>query len=582
MGPLTGFVCRTFPRQVSLPAFSINNMVDIFPFVRGSQFVAKRRYLNNSAVLETTFDTATGSARVLDCFPIVDGIRSLAPMRELLRIVEGVHGTVEFHVELDARLDYGKLVPWPENRGPLGWVYSWRNEALSLHTELELSLEPMALSGHFSTNRGKREYLSLCYTINEPAVIPALGNDADRRLADTTAWWCEWASQVRFHGEYRDAVVRSAITLKLLTYALSGAVVAAPTASLPEVVGSDRNWDYRYCWLRDAGLTIEALIGLGIRDDAKAFLEWLLHATRLSWPRLNVLYDVYGRTKLTEFELDHLAGYRNSKPVRIGNKASAQTQLDVYGDVALAADIYSGAGGTVDPASAKVLLGFGRVVCKEWRNADSGIWEKRGKPQHYTFSKMMCWVALDRLLKMNDRHVIRLSESSVSMFETERTAIADYIETQCFDVGVGAYMESAGSNLVDASLLVMPCVGYKPANDPRIKSTFDIITRRLRRSTKLLIRYEPDPEYPKPVEGAFGICCFWEADQLAQRGELAQAETLFCYLLSLSNDVGLFAEEFDLETGTAVGNFPQAFTHVGLINAAISIERMRRDVGARP
>lgn len=296
----------------------------------------------------------------------------------------------------------------------------------------------------------------------------------------------------------------------------------------------------------------------------------------MSWPRLNVLYDVYGRTHIPELKLDHLGGYRNSQPVRIGNKASAQTQLDVYGDVALAADTFSSGGGTIDSTGAKILIGFGRVVCDEWRDADSGIWEKRGKAQQYTFSKLMCWVALDRLLKMNDRDVIQLNDNSVSLFEAERAAIGHYIESECFDIGLGAYMERAGSNLVDASLLVMPCVGYKPANDPRVKSTFDLIVHRLRRATRLLIRYEPDPEHPKPAEGAFGICCFWEADQLAQRGELEQANQLFLYLLSLSNDVGLFAEEFDLETGTAVGNFPQAFTHVGLINAAISIERARK------
>ncbi len=532
-------------------------------------------------MLETLFETATGSARVLDFFPIVDGVHSLQPMRELLRIVEGIHGTVDFCVELDARPDYGNLVIWPKDRGPLGWTYSWRNEALTLHTGIALQLDPKALQGSFSTRPETREYFSLCYTINEPAIIPTLGEDADKRLAETTEWWTEWTSQVRYDGRHREAVVRSAITLKLLTYALSGAVIAAPTTALPEVVGGDRNWDYRYCWLRDAGLTIQALIGLGINDDAKYFLDWLLHATRLSWPRLNVLYDIYGRTDITEFELDHLAGYRGSRPVRIGNKASAQIQLDVYGDVALAADVFAAGGGKIDATGAKMLIGLGKVVCKEWRDKDSGIWEKRRAPQHYTFSKMMCWVALDRLLKLNNRHVIQIDESSVSLFESERAEINKFIEVQCFDVEVSSYMERAGSDLVDASLLVMPCVGYKPACDPRVKSTFDLIVKRLRRAERLLIRYEPDPEDPKPVEGAFGICCFWEADQLAQRGELEQADRLLTHLVSLANDVGLYAEEFDLKTGDAVGNFPQAFTHVGLINAAISVERARKSAEER-
>ena len=541
------------------------------------QFTVTRRYIDDSAVLETTFRTRSGSARVFDFFPIVDGLSCFQPMRELLRIVEGVSGTVEFCVELDARPDYGKNVKWPVNRGVLGWSYSWRNEILSLHTNIDLSVEPGAIVGMFSVRERKREYFSLCYTINEPAIIPTLGNDADNRLTQTTEWWSEWSTHVCYDGIYRDAVMRSAITLKLLTYALSGAVIAAPTASLPEVVGADRNWDYRYCWLRDAGLTIQALMGLGINDDAKCFLDWLLHATRLSWPKLNVLYDVYGRTKITELELDHLAGYRDSRPVRIGNKASAQSQLDVYGDVALAADVYVAGGGTIDPAGARMLIGLGKVVCKEWRDPDSGIWEKRGKPQHYTFSKMMCWVALDRLLKLNERGAIHLKRKCELLFAKERSLIAEYIESECFDTKVNSYMERAGSDLVDASVLLMPCVGYKDVQDARVESTFQLICQRLRRS-ELLIRYEPDPEHPKPQEGAFGICCFWEADQRAQRGELEQSEKLFNHLLSLANDVGLLAEEFDLGTGAALGNFPQAFTHVGLINAAIAIERARSKI----
>lgn len=541
-------------------------------------FTATRRYVGDSAVLETTFETRTGSARVLDCLPILDGIGSLRPMRELLRIVEGVRGTVEFCLELDARPDYGKLLTPPIDRGILGWAYIWRNEILSLHTGVVLKVEPKALAGVFTANEGKREYFSLCYTLNEPAVIPPLGAEADDRLALTTEWWSQWSGQVRYEGQYRGAIMRSAITLKLLTYSLSGAVIAAPTASLPEAIGADLNWDYRYCWLRDAGLTIQALMGLGINDDARCFLDWLLHATRLTRPKLQVLYDVYGRTNITEFELDHLTGYRDSRPVRIGNKASAQSQLDVYGDVILAADTFVAGGGTIDPTGAKMLVGLGKIVCKEWRDADSGIWEKRGAPQHYTFSKLMCWVALDRLLKLNVRGTICLGKK-VKLYESERAAIGDFIENECFDSNVGCYMERAGSDLVDASLLLMPCVGYKAASDPRISSTFAVIRQRLTKSG-LLMRYESDPDHPKPQEGAFGICCFWEADQLAQRGELEQAEKVFGHLLSLSNDLGLLGEEFDLDTGTALGNFPQAFTHVGLINAAISIERAREKTKA--
>jgi GH15 family glucan-1,4-alpha-glucosidase len=318
-------------------------------------FTSTRRYIEGTAVLETIFETEGGSARILDCLPIVDGIRQMCPMREVLRIVEGVKGIISFRVTMDPRPDYAKLTRSPKFRSRLGWAYAWRNEILSVRSDIKLTSEESALCGTFSLAPGQRRYFSLSYCQSEPAIIPSLGETADRRLEGTVAWWQRWSSQIKYDGSYRDTVVRSAVTLKLLSFAPSGAIVAAPTTSLPEAIGCGRNWDYRYCWLRDAGLTMQAMLGLGIKEDAGAFLDWMLHTTRLTWPKLKVMYDIYGRSGLDERELLHLAGYRNSRPVRIGNGAHTQQQLDVYGEVILAAYTYAADGGVIDKASAHML-----------------------------------------------------------------------------------------------------------------------------------------------------------------------------------------------------------------------------------
>lgn len=537
-------------------------------------FKATRRYVEGTAVLETTFETSNGCAQIFDCLPVLDGIYPMRPMRELLRIVGGVHGTVSFQASIDPRPDYARLEPKPRQRGRLGWSYVWRNEILHVRSDLDLFLVTNTLCAAFSVTRGVRRYVSLSYSHSEPAIIPMLGRDADDRLARTMAWWRAWSAQVVYDGPYRGAVVRSALTLKLLSFSLSGAIIAAPTTSLPEAIGGERNWDYRYCWLRDAGLTMQALIGLRIKDDARAFLEWLLHATRLTWPKLHVMYDIYGRTEIDEYELPHLAGYRQSRPVRVGNGAHNQQQLDIYGEVILAADTFAADGGTIDKAGARMLAGLGKVIRDTWREPDSGIWEVRGPRRQFTFSKIMCWVALDRLIALHNRGVVPLGDA-VASYDGERAAIADLIETRGFNSAINAYTGELDGDWVDASVLLMPFVGYKDAGDPRMMSTYSLICERLGQNS-LLQRYEADTDNLAGREGAFGICSFWVVDQLAQRGELAQAEEQFNRLLSLGNDLGLFAEENDSQSGEALGNFPQAFTHVGLINSAIEIEKRRR------
>ncbi|MDQ6870223.1 MAG: glycoside hydrolase family 15 protein [Pseudomonadota bacterium] len=276
-----------------------------------------------------------------------------------------------------------------------------------------------------------------------------LGRDADERCQHTLKWWQAWSDQCSYQGPYRDAVTRSALTLKLLTFSLSGAIIAAPTTSLPEAIGGELNWDYRYCWLRDAGLTMQALIGLGFHDEARGFLSWLLHATWLSWPELHIMYDVYGRTGLREQELNHLEGYRGSKPVRIGNGAYLQSQLDVYGQVVMAADAYVDGGGALEPVECRMLAGIGKVVCKQWRDPDHGIWEMRGTPKQFTFSKVMCWLALDRLLKLDEKRIFSLGKLA-QYFRSQRDAIVDVIEDRGFNSRIGAYTSELDGSTVDA------------------------------------------------------------------------------------------------------------------------------------
>jgi GH15 family glucan-1,4-alpha-glucosidase len=415
--------------------------------------------------------------------------------------------------------------------------------------------------------------------IGDIGVILPLGHAAAERLERTRNWWQDWSRKCAYQGRYRDAVIRSALTLKLLSYCLSGAILAAPTTSLPEIIGGEANWDYRYCWLRDAGLTMQALVGLGFDREARAFLGWLLHATRLTWPELRVLYDVYGRAPAHERVLGHLEGYCRSRPVRLGNGAAAQLQLDVYGEVILAADAFVAGGGTLDPAESRMLAGLGEVVCRQWRRPDHSIWEIRGAPRHYTFSKVMCWLALDRLLTLKEKGIVRIRPATEEHFRRERSAIAEAIEQRGFNGKIGSYVSELDGGQVDTSLLLMVCLGYKDATDPRMVSTYDCIMRRLEHRG-LLYRYELGSDSREGKEGAFGLSGFWAVDNLAKRGALVQAERQFSYLFFFANDLGLFAEEIDPETGAALGNFPQGFTHIGLINAALALDQAQSSRGA--
>jgi GH15 family glucan-1,4-alpha-glucosidase len=537
-------------------------------------FSVERRYLDNTPALETTFKTSRGAVRVIDVVTVVDGVETIQPMREILRFIQGISGEVELDVCIDARPNYGRTKPRIKHHGQLGWCYSWSNELLTVRSDIDLQRLGDALHAVVQVQATDRICLSLSYVTGDLGVLSLLGRDADERLERTLQWWKSWTNRCTYRGPYQEAVLRSALTLKLLSFSLSGAIIAAPTSSLPETIGADRNWDYRYCWLRDAGMTMQAFIGLGFHEEGRSFLNWLLHATRLTWPELQVVYDVYGRTQLREKQLEHFQGYQASRPVRIGNGAYSQHQLDVYGEVVFAADTYIDGGGKLEPVECRMLAGFGKVVCKKWREADHGIWETRGAARQHTFSKVMCWLALDRLLKLDRKHILSLG-SLAGEFRREREAVADVIEQRGFNLRVESYVSELDGDAVDASLLLMPCIGYKPASDPRIVSTYERIWQRLGRGG-LLYRYERGYDGIGSSEGAFGICSFWAVHHLACRGDIDEARRLFERILSFANDLGLFGEQIDPESGAALGNFPQAFTHVGLINAAIAIEQASR------
>jgi GH15 family glucan-1,4-alpha-glucosidase len=534
-------------------------------------FSSERRYIGDTNILETTFQTPTGVVRLTDLMPVcseVDRGRELWPQHQILRAVDCLTGEVELELVCHPRPDYARTTPRLRARGLLGLYYEHGNTVLILHGDLPLTLsdDGTGARGRTLLRSGERRHISLVFSQGEPAVIPPLGAVAERKITTSVEWWEQWVSRCTYQGPYRQAVIRSALTLKLMAYAPSGAVVAAPTSSLPEQLGGVRNWDYRYCWLRDASLTLQALFDLGFPAEAESFLAWLIHTTRITWPELQILYDVYGRPNLEETELDHLAGFAGSRPVRVGNAAEGQLQLDVYGEVVDAIYQFVRRGGRLNRMTARMLIGFGETVCRRWREPDEGIWEVRSGRRHHTYSKAMCWVALDRLLRL---HAAERITAPAARFAREQAAIRDQIETHGFNESIGSYVSVLDGNAVDASLLQLGRYGYTDPAGARMRGTLATVLARLGQAG-LLRRYATDDGLP-PGEGAFGICSFWAVTAQALGGDPGGAGTTFERLLRHANDVGLFAEEIDPESGAALGNFPQAFTHVGLIDAAITL-----------
>jgi GH15 family glucan-1,4-alpha-glucosidase len=544
--------------------------------VRPSQpYHVSRHYVDNSNVLETTFTTDSGEVRLTDCIPIITDqqfLDRLQPQRELLRRIESITGCVAMQIEFVPRPGYGQRRVKFRHQGALGWQCKFGNQSLTLHTNLALQCtgDNSVLRGQITVQDRKQYELSLSYTQHDINVIVPVGEESRLRQQATVNWWQQWVAQSSYKGPYKAQVERSILTLKLLTYCLSGALIAGPSTSLPGKIGGVRNWDYRYCWIRDASLTLRAFFDLDFTAEGEAFLGWMLHATRRTWPRLRVAYDVYGETHLHENEFSGLAGYRDSQPVRIGNAAGEQLQLDVYGEIIASAYEYVLRGGKLDRPETRLLMGFGKMICSEWRNADQGIWEARDAPRHYTHSKLMCWVGLDRLLQLEHAGVVKLPRQK---FEAERDAIAEFIETRCFDQETGTYVTAADCNEVDASILLLAIHGFIDASHPKMRATFERIQKVLGAGALLYRFPEGFDDFLPPGEGAFLITSFWAVEYLVLAEELDAARQRFEALLEYANDLGLFAEEADPDTGMALGNFPQAFSHTGLINAALLLSQ---------
>ena len=529
---------------------------------------AQRRYLPDTNVLETTFTTAGGIVRITDAMALPS--RELGPTRELIRQVDGIAGEVPMRWSVTPAFGYGAVPPRIGRRGRVPVAIGPRDAlAVCSWDAGEAQIDGDAIFGRFDAVEGGSALIALCAAHREPLVFPRREH-VQARLKATIAYWRGWAAQRAYDGPWRDAVIRSALALKLLFHAPSGAIAAAATASLPEEIGGERNWDYRFCWVRDSAFTLEALLHLGCPGEAEAFFWWLLHASQLSHPRLRVLYRLDGGERAPERSLE-LHGYRGSRPVRVGNDAAAQTQLDIYGDLLQTALIYTDAGGRLDPETGRRLAGIAELVCRIWHEPDSGIWEVRSRPQHFTHSKMMCWIALDRAVRLSEAG--HIPSGRASAWRREALAIHDFVETRCWSDRLDSYTRHAGADELDASLLLGVLLGYESSAPGRLPATVNALRRELGRGP-LLTRYSGDDGL-QGTEGAFLCCSFWLADALARVGQLDAAGELMTELTVLAGDVGLYAEEVDPRTNELLGNMPQGLVHLALINAAVSIGKAR-------
>ncbi|MGA8432078.1 MAG: glycoside hydrolase family 15 protein [Candidatus Sulfotelmatobacter sp.] len=541
----------------------------------------ERQYVEDSNVLETRFTNPHGSVILTDLMPGVSFplVRALTPDHEIIRRVECIGGEFEIEIDFSPRADYGKHQVEIRELGKLGFRIVVGRGVYWLRTPVPLTLANGSAKARVLLHAGEVLRFSFSYSEEAPATLPPLDSSLDERIGRSIAHWQQWGRKANYDGAYRNDVTRSALALKLLSYAPSGAIIAAATTSLPERVGGDLNWDYRYCWLRDASLTIRALLELDYWDEAEDFLDWMLQATRLTQPKLRVLYSLYGDKAPAEYELDHLSGYRGSQPVRIGNAAREQLQLDVYGEVVDAAAQFAFHGGHLDGEMQKALLGFGGYVAKHWNEADQGIWEPRQLPQHHTHSRLLCWTALDRLVALSERGM--LSAVPIEEYKQHRDVIRREIEERAWNHELQSYVSILDGDQFDASLLLLSWYGFEKADSPRMQGTYKAIRQYLGTADGLLYRYASAKS-----EGTFAICSFWEAEYLALGGgSLDDARQLFMQLIKYRNDLGLYGEEIDADTGAALGNFPQAFTHVGLIGAALSIlqrEKGEQQLGHRP
>ncbi len=518
-----------------------------------------RRYRGDSLILETQFTTSTGSAKVIDFMPMRGADRSI------VRIVEGVSGHVAMETELVIRFDYGITIPWVNRIDSKTTTAIAGPHLLCIRTPVDLHGVNMHSVARFTVRKGERVPFVLSYRESHFETPEAI--DADIALEETEKHWADWTGLCKLKGKWRKQVMRSLLTLKSLSYKPTGGIVAAVTTSLPERIGGNRNWDYRYCWLRDATFTLLAFLNAGYTEEANVWQHWLMRVIAGAPDQLQTMYSVMGEKRLEEIELAHLPGYENSRPVRIGNAAARQLQLDIYGELADVADKSRQGGLPAAPRRAEIRTTFLKHLEKIWRNPDEGIWEIRGEAQHFVHSKVMTWVAFDRASRANlkDKRIL-----------AHLRKLADTIHKDICAKGVdpkrGCFVQAYGTTRMDASLLLLPLVGFLPVSDKRIRRTVEEIEKKLLYKG-LVLRYETETGIDglPPGEGAFLACSFWLADNYLMLGRTADAKRLFNRLKRHANDVGLMAEEYDPAARRMLGNFPQAFSHVALINTALNL-----------
>jgi GH15 family glucan-1,4-alpha-glucosidase len=548
----------------------------------------RRAYRGDTLVLETEFTTPTGVVRLVDAMPVAGDDE--ADEHEVVRLVEGVRGRVAMRSELRLRFDYGSIVPWVRRVGDL-IVAVAGPDAIALHTPVPAEGRDMATFSDFEVTAGEIVPFTLTWhPSHRPPPRPVRTEHTINLVEQTEAWWSSWIAQSTYDGDWQDAVRRSLLTLKGLTYQPTGGIVAAATTSLPEAIGGERNWDYRYCWLRDATITLLSLTAAGFEGEAGAWREWLLRAVAGDVSQLQILYGIAGERRITEYPLPWLPGYEGSAPVRVGNAAAGQLQLDVYGEVLDALHVAryhglhgdrtrpadrTGDGAALDPSwpLQQQMLDY---LEKAWQQPDEGIWEVRGPRRHFTHSKVMVWVAFDRAV-----HAVIDGglPGDAARWARARDAVHADVLAHAWNPDRNAFTQHYGSTALDAAVLQMPMVGFLPADDPRVIATTDAIERELM-ADGFVLRYETAPgthevDGLRGQEGAFLACTFWLAEVLAMRGDLDRGMELFDRLLGLRNDVGLLAEEWDPRRQRMLGNIPQAFSHVPLVNTAAYLSSAR-------
>jgi GH15 family glucan-1,4-alpha-glucosidase len=522
----------------------------------------RRGYHDDTLVLETEYETADGTVSVIDCMP------PRSKEADLVRIVVGKRGQVPMRMRLVLRPDYGSIIPWVR-RTENGICAVAGPDTLTLQSDVNLRNENFKTEAEFTISAGQRlHFVLIWHPSHESDSVTA---DAETLLVQTEQWWREWSGRCTYQGPYRDSVVRSLVTLKALTYAPTGGIVAAPTTSLPEWIGGIRNWDYRYCWVRDATFTLYALMLAGYTAEAAAWRDWLLRAVAGKPSQLNIMYGLAGERRLPEMELNWLPGYEGSAPVRIGNAAWEQFQLDVYGELMDAMHLARRGGLAPDENAWRVERALTDHLESTWSEPDNGIWEMRGPKRHFTHSKVMAWVAMDRMVKAVENFGL---QGPVERWRGVRAKIHDEVCSHGFDRARNTFVQYYGGTELDASLLMIALVGFLPPGDPRIKGTVEAIERDLM-ADGFVLRYRTDPKVDglPPGEAPFLACSFWLADNLALMGRREDARLLFERLLGLCNDVGLLAEEYDPAAKRHLGNFPQAFSHVALINTASNLSQ---------